>query len=81
MIFGILGHVARFLVYALYPHPAVAVSINILHGICYAFYFATVYLFIDEFFPKDAVRRAQDFQLSDSGSGGRLWAISAWRGP
>jgi len=54
MIFGILGHVARFTVFALYPHAAVAISINILHGICYAFYFATVYIFIDEFFPKDA---------------------------
>ena len=59
MIFGILGHVARFTVFALYPHPAVAVSINILHGICYAFYFATVYIFIDEFFPKDARSSAQ----------------------
>ncbi|MBL8850711.1 MAG: MFS transporter [Planctomycetaceae bacterium] len=59
MIFGILGHVARFTVFALYPHPGVAISINILHGICYAFYFATVYIFIDEFFPKDARSSAQ----------------------
>ena len=59
MIFGILGHAARFTVFALYPHPWVAVSINILHGICYAFYFATVYIFIDEFFPKDARSSAQ----------------------
>jgi nucleoside transporter len=59
MIFGILGHVARFTVFALYPYPGVAISINILHGICYAFYFATVYIFIDEFFPKDARSSAQ----------------------
>ena len=27
---------------------------QILHGICYAFFFATVYIFVEEFFPKDA---------------------------
>jgi nucleoside transporter len=59
MIIGILGHAARFTVFALYPEPWAAVSINILHGICYAFYFATVYIFIDEFFPKDARSSAQ----------------------
>ena len=30
-----------------------------LHGICYAFFFATVYIFVDEFFPKDARSSAQ----------------------
>ena len=30
-----------------------------LHGICYAFFFATVYIFVDEFFPKDARASAQ----------------------
>src|SRR6185369_4123797 len=28
-------------------------------GICYAFFFATVYIFVDEFFPKDARSSAQ----------------------
>ena len=32
---------------------------NVLHGICYAFFFATVYIFVDEFFPKDARASAQ----------------------
>jgi MFS family permease len=31
----------------------------VLHGICYAFFFATVYIFVDEFFPKDARSSAQ----------------------
>jgi len=31
----------------------------LLHGICYAFFFATVYIFIDEFFPKDIRSSAQ----------------------
>jgi nucleoside transporter len=54
MVIGILGHAARFLVFAYFPLPAVAILINLLHGICYAFFFATVYIFVDEFFPKDA---------------------------
>jgi hypothetical protein len=31
----------------------------VLHGICYAFYFATVYIFIDAAFPKDVRTSAQ----------------------
>jgi MFS family permease len=59
MVIGILGHAARFLVFAFFPYPAVAVLVNMLHGICYAFFFATVYIFVDEFFPKDARSSAQ----------------------
>ena len=33
--------------------------INVLHGICYAFFFATVYIFVDEFFPTDVRSSAQ----------------------
>jgi MFS family permease len=59
MVIGVLGHAARFAVFALYPDPYAAVLINILHGICYAFFFATLYIFVDEFFPKDARTSAQ----------------------
>src|SRR5258707_8298890 len=59
MIFGVLGHGARFAVFAFYPEPWAAVAVNIVHGICYAFFFATVYIFVDEFFPKDARSSAQ----------------------
>jgi nucleoside transporter len=59
MTIGILGHAVRFAVFALFPNPAVAVAVNVLHGICYAFFFATVYIFVDEFFPKDARSSAQ----------------------
>jgi MFS family permease len=59
MVIGILGHAARFTVFALFPDPWVAALINVLHGICYAFFFATVYIFVDEFFPKDARSSAQ----------------------
>ena len=60
MIIGILGHTARFCVFALLPEPQIApILVNVLHGICYAFFFATVYIFVDEFFPKDARASAQ----------------------
>jgi hypothetical protein len=59
MVIGILGHAARFTVFALFPDPTMAVVVNILHGVCYAFFFATLYIFVDEFFPKDARTSAQ----------------------
>jgi len=54
IVLGVLGHAVRFGIFALAPVPALVVAINVLHGICYAFFFATVYIFVDEFFPKDA---------------------------
>lgn len=60
MIIGILGHAARFSVFAfLQDQKELIVAVNILHGICYAFFFATVYIFVDEFFPKDVRTSAQ----------------------
>jgi hypothetical protein len=59
MVIGVLGHAARFAVFAYYPHKEAAILINVVHGICYAFFFATVYIFVDEFFPKDARASAQ----------------------
>ncbi|HEY1192269.1 MAG TPA: MFS transporter, partial [Gemmata sp.] len=59
MVIGVLGHSARFAVFAFYPEPWAAVAVNILHGVCYAFFFATVYIFVDEFFPKDVRSSAQ----------------------
>ena len=62
MIIGILGHAARFAVFAYCGTEElkwVIVSINVLHGICYAFFFATVYIFVDEHFPKDVRTSAQ----------------------
>jgi MFS family permease len=60
MLIGILGHAARFAVYAFFPsHPWMIVAIQVLHGICYAFFFATVYIFVDTYFPKDVRSSAQ----------------------
>jgi nucleoside transporter len=59
MVIGILGHAVRFAIFAFLPLEVPAVVINVLHGICYAFFFATVYIFVDDFFPKDARTSAQ----------------------
>jgi nucleoside transporter len=60
MILGIFGHVIRFTVFALFPQAtSLIILVFILHGICYAFFFAAVYIFVDEFFPKDVRASAQ----------------------
>lgn len=62
MVFGILGHAARFAVFAYCGEEQfkwLIVTVNVLHGVCYAFFFATVYIFVDEYFPKDARTSAQ----------------------
>ena len=71
MIVGVLGHAARFAVFAFLPqYPQLVVLVNVLHGIAYAFFFATVYIFVDEFFPKDARASAQGlFNLQILGFG------------
>lgn len=59
MTIGVLGHAARFAVFAcVRDHDAIMV-VQVLHGICYAFFFATVYIFIDVHFPKDVRTSAQ----------------------
>jgi nucleoside transporter len=60
MILGILGHAMRFSVFAFFEeYPWLIIAIQVLHGICYAFYFATVYIFVDAVFPKDVRASAQ----------------------
>jgi nucleoside transporter len=62
MILGILGHAARFAVFAFFDkpeHQAIIIAVQVLHGICYAFFFATLYIFVDAVFPKDIRTSAQ----------------------
>ena len=60
MLIGILGHAGRFAVYAFFASaPWMIVTVQVLHGICYAFFFATVYIFVDTYFPKDVRSSAQ----------------------
>jgi nucleoside transporter len=76
MIIGILGHAARFAVFAFCgseDYRTLIVVVQILHGICYAFFFATVYIFVDEYFPKDIRSSAQGlFNLMILGLGALL---------
>jgi nucleoside transporter len=81
MIIDILGHAARFAVYAFMPQSAGAIiMIQVLHGICYAFFFATVYIFVDAYFPKDIRSSAQGlFNLQILGIGALLaYSICPW---
>lgn len=56
LIIGVLGHAVRFAVFAFCgsaDYKVLIVTVQVLHGVCYAFFFATVYIFVDEYFPKD----------------------------
>jgi nucleoside transporter len=61
MILGILGHVIRFGIYSIGRPDLLWLVIlsNVVHGFAYAFFFATVYIFVDENFPKDIRTSAQ----------------------
>lgn len=60
MMVGILGYAFRFAVFAWFPESTMfIVLVNLVHGICYAFFFATVYIFVDAHFPEDARSSAQ----------------------
>ncbi|RYD25916.1 MAG: MFS transporter, partial [Verrucomicrobiaceae bacterium] len=60
MLIGIAGHALRFGIYAFFPqNKELIIAVQLLHGICYAFFFATVYIFIDAVFPKDVRASAQ----------------------
>ena len=73
MILGILGHCLRFATFAFFDKPeyqALIVAVQVLHGICYAFFFATLYIFVDAVFPKDIRTSAQGlFNLLVLGAG------------
>ena len=60
MIIGILGHAARFSVFAFFPDSKwLIVAIQLVHGVAYAFFFVSVYIFVDAVFPKDVRTSAQ----------------------
>ena len=59
MAIGIAAHAARFFIYAIGDPLWLMVAVNVVHGMCYAFFFAAVYIFVDEHFPKDSRASAQ----------------------
>jgi predicted MFS family arabinose efflux permease len=74
LVVGVLGHAARFFVFAnCAEHAWLVVFVNVLHGVCYAFFFATVYIFVDAYLPKDIRSSAQGlFNLMILGGGALL---------
>ncbi len=60
MILGIIAYPIRFAVWAfLANNKELIILVQALHGVCYAFFFATVYIFVEEYFPKDVRSSAQ----------------------
>jgi hypothetical protein len=59
MAVGISAHALRFFVFSIGEPLWLMVAVNIVHGLCYAFFFAAVYIFVDEHFPKGARASAQ----------------------
>ena len=59
MTLGVLAHAVRFFVFAIGDPLWLMVAINAVHGMCYAFFFAAVYIFVDERCPRDARASAQ----------------------
>lgn len=71
---GILGHTLRFGIYAFFPDQIwLIVLVQLVHGVCYAFFFAAVYIFVDRYFPRDVRSSAQGlFNLVILGLGALL---------
>lgn len=61
MVIGVLGQGLRFVIYSMGTPRLLwlVIASNIFHGFAYACLFATVYIFVDETFPKDAHASAQ----------------------
>jgi nucleoside transporter len=88
MTLGIVAHAVRFFIFAIGDPLWLMVAINVVHGMCYAFFFAAVYIFVDERCPRDARASAQAlFNLVILGvgpfAGSLLWGQlgDAWRMP
>ncbi len=60
LIVGILAHAVRFAVYAFCSdYLGAIIGVQLLHGVCYACFFATLYIFIDQVYPKTVQASAQ----------------------
>ncbi len=61
LIFGILSQTVRFGVYAMGDRDLLwpVIAVNLAHGFAYACFFGTVFIFVNENFPKDVRTSAQ----------------------
>ena len=75
MILGVLGHVVRFGIYSIGNQDLLWLVIlsNVVHGFAYAFFFATVYIYVDENFPHGRPHQCPEpVQSADPGLGPAL---------
>lgn len=84
MAMGVFAHVIRYGIYAICAGRAelawAVIAGNVMHGAAYAFFFAAVYIYVDDYAPKDIRASAQMlFNLVMIGIGGfvgaQLWSI------
>ncbi|MEI6712860.1 MAG: MFS transporter [Verrucomicrobiota bacterium] len=60
LLTGIFAHALRFMAYALMAESLpVIIGVQLLHGVCYACFFATLYIFVDVVYPKEVSASAQ----------------------
>jgi hypothetical protein len=60
LLTGIFAHGLRFMAYALMAQSLpMIVGVQLLHGVCYACFFATLYIFVDVVYPKEVSASAQ----------------------
>ncbi len=70
MMIGSAAYALRFFLFAFAPFQAVALPTLALHGVAFAFFFAALFIFVGEFFPKNAQTSAQGlFTLLFAGIG------------
>ena len=70
LVIGGLGQVIKFGLFAWLPTPTAAIIAIFLHGLCHAFFFATVFIFVDEFLPTEDRSTTQGmFTLMTFGGG------------
>ncbi|WP_422924556.1 MFS transporter [Singulisphaera sp. PoT] len=81
LIFGVLSQSIRFGVYAMGDRDLLwpVILVNVVHGFAYACFFATLFIYVDEHFPKDIRTSAQSlFNLMILGiaqfASGFLWS-------
>lgn len=70
LLLDLSGQVLRFVLFVGCPSPLGLAAGIVLHGLIYAFFFATVYIFVDEFMPRAVRSSAQGlFNLMSLGIG------------
>ena len=70
MMIGSTAYALRFFLFSIAPIQAVVLPTLALHGVAFAFFFAALFIFVGEFFPKNAQNSAQGlFTLLFAGIG------------